>query len=646
MVSDLKGKFYKKAGNILDNPRRFVGRDSLILEVHHLLDSGEQVLLAGMGGIGKTALAAHIAADRIDAGKGPVIWLEAGEEDADTLFEALARTFDQHQRVAGTIGDERVTVVRELLAEKQAMLVLDNVWNERALFRVMRAIPPGMAVLVTSRHMIPLDGVVLPVSELGPDHALALLTYHARQDYRGDDKARLLCRRLGYHPFALEIAGKQLKVQPHLSPGQLLANIGTAPHTLTIPGAFADAGRAGLQDVLDSSVKELDDAAYGVFVGLGGLFVPVATIELLAMLLQSQAQTVQAALVDLQQRGLAEIAQPDDGLPHYRVHDLTYSYARTLFEEEGCDRRTAVAAVQHYVFDHAHDFDHLDFEQANILGAARAAKQLGDDVTLIAIMWVMLAEGYLDARGHTPRLLKRADDAIAAARQMQPDQDETLHFMLGKRGNAYADRGDLDRALEMYQSALELAPNPRREAILLSGIGTIRIRQGEDDYDHYFEQAEQIATTNHDDVVLAQVLEERGTSALFRGEYEVAYQFLDRSVVFAERLGDVKRLFLSLYNLGVVEVELGHFTQALSLQKRSHQIAEAANNSRWIASALSGAARAYHGLGERDKAQTYFRQALRRYQEFGATDTVAWILEFMQKEAYPTDIEDQIMADS
>ena len=70
---------------------------TLAAEVHGLLDKGKRVLLQGFGGMGKTALAAPIAGERIQAGKGAVLWLRAGSEDRDGLMLAMARPFNaQH----------------------------------------------------------------------------------------------------------------------------------------------------------------------------------------------------------------------------------------------------------------------------------------------------------------------------------------------------------------------------------------------------------------------------------------------------------------------------------------------------------------------------------------------------------------------
>jgi hypothetical protein len=90
---------------------------------------------------------------------------------------------------------------------------------------------------VTSRQRFPI-GKMIDVGELERATALELLSYHAGQNFTADDAdATELCRTLGYHPFALEIAGKTLLVD-ELTPAEFLRRIADAPHLIETPGAL------------------------------------------------------------------------------------------------------------------------------------------------------------------------------------------------------------------------------------------------------------------------------------------------------------------------------------------------------------------------------------------------------------------------
>ncbi len=359
--------------DVPEQPKRLIGREDLIEEVQERLDENEHVLLRGFGGMGKTALAAEIAARYVSEGKGPIIWLRAGAVEADVLFEALGRLFGAQQTIASTTGDERIKAVRHLLKETKGLLVLDDVWNGASLANMVKAIPRGMPLLVTSRHRFPLDEII-EVGELKPNQALKLLHLHIRgQDFSDDPNAMHLCEVLGYHAFALEIASKSLKVY-QFTPADLLRQIEDSPHDLTMPANFGELGRTGIKSLLDASVSALHKTLYDVFVALGGMFEPSSTTELLALAMRSDPQDIQDALSQLELRGLVS-ARSYNAVAYYRLHDLAYSYARTMFINQGLSYQAVIEACRDYAAAHKDDLDALEVEQSNILEAAEAAYQ-------------------------------------------------------------------------------------------------------------------------------------------------------------------------------------------------------------------------------------------------------------------------------
>jgi tetratricopeptide (TPR) repeat protein len=623
--------------DVPEQPKMLIGRDDLISDVGEMLAENSRVLLRGFGGMGKTALAATVAAQYVSEGKGSVIWLKAGAGEADTFFEAIGRAFGAQQTIASTSGDERLQAVRHVLAETKALLVLDDVWNGSALVQMIKALPRHMPLLATSRHRFPLDEIV-EIGELKPAQALQLLSLHVRgRDFRDDPDAERLCEVLGYHSFALEIASKTLKVY-QLTPAELLQRIEGAPHDLSMPANFGEQGRTGIKALLDTSVNVLSKPLYDAFVALGGMFEPSATPELLALVMKLDPRDVDEALGQLELRGLAGISR-FNRVKAYRLHDLAYSYARTLFLNKGSGVQPVIEACRDYAVGHKDDLDALDVEQSNLLEAAEAASDSSRADLLLDTIRSLTVDGpYFAARGYTAlslKLIKLAVDAAKARNEL-----ETAHYLLSKLGNAYADFvGDGLSAFEAYNEALDLAQqlgDRRREAILLTVIGKVLFHQHAADSDTYYERAEAIARQIQDDFALGFVLHHRGYQFINQPEpdYERGRDLSDESAKIAEKLGLTDIHFWSLLNRGSCEHELGQLDLALATHQEAYALAAEQNNHYWMAGVLRSIGEDHHRLNNRSQAQEAFDESITLWHQIKVNAQVADLTKYMTERGY------------
>ncbi|GIV81057.1 MAG: hypothetical protein KatS3mg051_0411 [Anaerolineae bacterium] len=314
------------------------------------------------------------------------------------MLEALARPLDGAQAVTTATGTRRRRrPCVGLLTEAQvSLVVLDDVWDGTALSQVLKAVPRQVPVLVTARQRYALDHII-EVGKLEAGDALQLLSQHAGQPC-DDDAARELCRQVGYHPFALEIAGKTLKVD-RIRPADLLRRIAAAPHALAMPEDFAEEGRTSISELLTASLYALDEATREVFLAFGALFAPQATSALLARYMGRDEGSIREALITLGRRGLADrLQEAATDFACYRVHDLAHSYARAVLTGRGADPLAVIAACRAYAVEHEQNLAALDAEINNLLGAADAARQHNQPDALIAIVQA-LAGPYLTARG-------------------------------------------------------------------------------------------------------------------------------------------------------------------------------------------------------------------------------------------------------
>lgn len=173
------------------------------------------VLLNGMGGVGKTVLAAAFtrstATRRVF--KDGIYWLSANETmPALFLCNALCSLITGSQQNL----DETAAPVKlkELLAGKRCLLVLDNIWQLSQVQTLYNCLDVNTRVLVTTREsglVNATGGQGISTLELSKDAALAQLADWAGCTVEAlPETAALLAKECGYLPFALALNGAML----------------------------------------------------------------------------------------------------------------------------------------------------------------------------------------------------------------------------------------------------------------------------------------------------------------------------------------------------------------------------------------------------------------------------------------------------
>ncbi|MFE3455996.1 AAA family ATPase, partial [Nocardiopsis aegyptia] len=334
-------------------PDGFVGRGDELAALTGRLDptagtggetaSGAVVVsaLAGMGGVGKTALAfkaaqvasasdwfcAHLFVDL--HGYTPQTPPVMGAAALDVLLRQMG--VDPEEIPSG-LG-ERSAFYRSALqalsrADERGRPVLVVADNAHRLDQV-RPLLPGPSrhrLLVTSRKALAIDGhQPLSLDTLSPAQAVELL--HARlgpDDSRALDTGGLgeLAQRCGYLPLALKIAAALMARSPHLHPGRLAARLAE------LSGFFDD--EDDLSAVFAASVEHLPADRVRVFALLGSA--PGTDISTNAAAALAGAQSaqefgkVQGVLEELAAAHLITAPAPD----RWAMHDLVAAHARTL----------------------------------------------------------------------------------------------------------------------------------------------------------------------------------------------------------------------------------------------------------------------------------------------------------------------------
>jgi len=183
----------------------FTGREADLQWIAETLASGRPAaLLHGMGGVGKTQLAAEYARRQADDYK--VVWWVTAETDteADAGYDKLAQALNLPGRVANNAEQTRGAVLDWMNRESGWLVVLDNAESPAALAKWWPAAPRGH-LLITSRNpnwrarAAVRDVAVWPLGE-----AADFLTLRSGDADRA--AAEKLAVRLGCLPLACETA--------------------------------------------------------------------------------------------------------------------------------------------------------------------------------------------------------------------------------------------------------------------------------------------------------------------------------------------------------------------------------------------------------------------------------------------------------
>ncbi|MDX6655044.1 MAG: hypothetical protein QOH18_2314, partial [Solirubrobacterales bacterium] len=199
----------------------FVGRGAQIGDVRQLLTDNRLVTLTGAGGVGKTRLAVHVAAQAANQ-FGDGVWCVdlAPITDPAVVPVVVARTLG----LLDQPGRSTMDTVSRFVRDRTMLLVLDNCEHlldaSGALVIAVLGSGPDVTVLATSREPIGVAGELtwrVPSLTLD-DEAVELFVDRARRgrpDFRltEDNSAAVaeICRRLDGMPLAIELAAARIR---------------------------------------------------------------------------------------------------------------------------------------------------------------------------------------------------------------------------------------------------------------------------------------------------------------------------------------------------------------------------------------------------------------------------------------------------
>lgn len=318
----------------------FTGRDQLVDQVRQLIEHPERstavviAVLTGMAGIGKTALAVHVA-QRVRA-RFPdgqfYVNLRGAQAQALAPMTVLGTFLTQLGMVDLPDDlDGRARAYRSRVAGRRVLVVLDNAADEEQV-RPLLPGSPSCAVLVTSRaRLANLAGTRLVVLDVLPaDEAVDLLGQVGGRDrvVAERESATEIVRLCGYLPIAIRIAGAVLIRRPQQSLARFAEQLTRQRPLDVLSAEGGDRLRVGFS----LSYRSLGEPEQRQFRLLGLLRAPdfPAWVGDVALGTETDpgTRTPMDRLVDAQlledDRGLEDSA----GQRRYRCHDLLREFAQ------------------------------------------------------------------------------------------------------------------------------------------------------------------------------------------------------------------------------------------------------------------------------------------------------------------------------
>jgi hypothetical protein len=333
-------------------PVVWVDRPKPLQEVKDLLlGMMEQTLslaaVYGLGGIGKSVLAQVLIEDPEVQQNFPdgILWKTLGQNPdlQNCLGDWIWELNKSQDRLGATTLELASGYLHNLLAEKQMLLVVDDVWDaaHAEWFRVGGA---GCRVLVTTRAAYIPGAVRYDLALMSPDEALKLMQNELGHRWMADMEkpAREFSKLLGYLPLALKLMAVQV------GRGRSWENLRKAffeervrLRMLDQPGvkleklSEEEQRDYSLRACLQLSLRWLEPKQLSNFTWLGVLPEDATIRQEMAIVLWDVADwEAEDGLLALYESSLlSRGADTWDGEATYRVHDLLHVLAKELIEK-------------------------------------------------------------------------------------------------------------------------------------------------------------------------------------------------------------------------------------------------------------------------------------------------------------------------
>jgi tetratricopeptide (TPR) repeat protein len=637
----------------------FTGRAAELDQLTELGSGGSAVVTAigGTAGVGKTALAIHAAYRLLPSFPDGHLHADLrgyteGQPPAEPgeVLEVFLRRLGVPAAELPVGLEERSGLLRQLLASRRVLIVLDNVSAEDQV----RPLLPGAGnslVLITSRGVLAglevdqrIDLGVLPEDEATELLATLIGRDRAAAEPEAVRQIRHWC---GSLPLALRISGQLLAAHPNWPVSRLAAMLADERARLD----RLSAGDRQVRTAFAASYRQLAGHDQRLFRLLGLHPGPDLDAPAAASLADVDLATASASLDLLADAHLVI----EDTSGRFTLHDLLRLFARQTCQDTD-DQAARDAAQARLVGHYAELARHLDacldprLRPAEADAAARAGESLpssrqaltmfeAEMPNLMAAFRLAVQQGshqkvweVAENMRDTLSLLRNLDDllsvseaALGAARtaENRAAEDRALNNL----GLAYRELGRLEEAVSCYEQDLAIC----REAGDRIGEGATLVNLG--NAYRALGRLEEALTCHLDALAICRETGDRigeGKTLISLGNAYRALRRLEEAVTchldalaVCRETGDRANEGMTLSNLGVAYGELGRVEEAVTCHLDALAIRREAGDRYREGLSLDNLGSAYQELGQLDQAESYWQEAAQAMRDTGDHERAA-----------------------
>lgn len=592
----------------------FTGRDAFVRELGDRLATAEGSVmavsaLAGIGGVGKTTLAVHVAHQarrHFPDGQLYVDLQGAGARAAEpeTVLGAFLRALGTADSAIPETLDERAALYRSTLDGRRVLVLLDNA-HDAAQIRPLLPGTEGCAALVTSRvRMVDLAGAhLVDLDVMSPEEALQLFTRIVGAERISSEREAALdvVAACGFLPLAIRIAASRLASRRTWTVSVLAAKLADERRRLD----ELQAGDLAVKATFELGYGQLEPAQARAFRLLGLADGPDISLAAAAALLDLDPHVAEDLLEALVDTSLVESAAPG----RYRYHDLVRLYARSCAErdeQETGEREAALSrlldfylatAAGVYALERPGDrlVDHL--ERTEGAGLTFSDRHDAQD-------WLYTEAGTLLAclrQSTAPAMLRRSIDLLWAALDLAESGANSKQYEAAASLMLDAARSGGDRRAE------------RRALVTLSNAHLVagRFALADQEASHVLELAHEA----DDPLPNCWAYNHRGVIAIYQSRHADGEKYLTRAIEAFRADENLPGEASSLCNLSRVHLAMGRTASAVALARKGIEIYDGMGHSLRGANARYALGIALTRSGGLQEATSSFQEALEVFRD-------------------------------